>query len=245
MEGIDYNYLSSIAFKAKLVIFLGGAGVSTASGIPDFRSPSGLYNQKKEYGYDYETILSSSFFYSHTELFYKFYFDKMVFKDAKPNKAHLALSKFEKQEHHIVIITQNIDGLHIDAGSKDVIELHGTTRSYHCLSCNKHYRLDEINLNDIPRCSCGGIIKPDVVLYEEPLDGKKLNRSIELIQKADLLIVGGTSLAVEPFASLPLFYPSYKPSILINKEKTHKDDLFKYVIHDDIGDSLEKILLGE
>ena len=244
MEEIDYRYLSSVASNSKLTIFLGGAGVSTASNIPDFRSPSGLYNQKREYGYDYEAILSSSFFYSHTKLFYKFYFERMVFKDARPNKAHIALADFEKK-HNLYVITQNIDGLHQKAGSKHVLELHGSTLSYHCLSCNKHYSLDEIPTNGVPRCSCGGIIKPDVVLYGEQLDSNLLEQSIRLIEKADLLIVGGTSLMVEPFASLPLFFPAYKPSILINKEKTNKDGIFKYVIHDDIGNALGKILIGE
>lgn len=244
MEEVDYRYLSSIASSSKLTVFLGGAGVSTASNIPDFRSPSGLYNQKKEYGYDYETILSSPFFYSHTKLFYKFYFERMVFKDAKPNKAHIALSDFEKK-HNLYVITQNIDGLHQKAGSKHVLDLHGSTLSYHCLSCNKHYSLDEIPTNGVPRCSCGGVIKPDVVLYGEQLDSNLLEQSIRLIEKADLLIVGGTSLMVEPFASLPLFFPAYKPSILINKEKTYKDGIFKYVIHDDIDNALGKMLIGE
>lgn len=244
MEEVDYKYLSSVASNSKLTVFLGGAGVSTASNIPDFRSPSGLYNQKKEYGYDCETILSSPFFYSHTKLFYKFYFERMVFKDAKPNKAHIALAGFEKK-HNLYVITQNIDGLHQKAGSKHVLELHGSTLSYHCLSCNKLYSLDEIPTNGVPRCSCGGVIKPDVVLYGEQLDSTLLGQSINLIEKADLLIAGGTSLVVEPFASLPLFFPSYKPSILINKEKTNKDGIFKYVIHDDIGNALGKILIGE
>lgn len=175
------------------IVFFGGAGVSTESGIPDFRSVDGLYNQK--YDYPPETILSHSFFMRKTEEFYRFYRDKMLYKDAKPNKAHYALAELEKQGRCKAVITQNIDGLHQAAGSKEVLELHGTVKKNYCMNCHKFYDEEYImNTNGVPKCDCGGIIKPYVVLYEEPLDNDVIEKAIDYIRKADVLIIAGTSL---------------------------------------------------
>ena len=231
---------------AKNIVFLGGAGVSTASGIPDFRSPTGLYNIKNKYGVSYETMLSASYFYDHTEEFYEFYFDTMVSETAKPNKAHLALARFEEKYPHksLTIITQNIDGLHQDAGSHIVLEAHGTTKKYHCLRCDKPYSLDEIPHKGIPFCKCGGLIKPDVVLYEEGLDANVIDLSIRALQKAEVLIIGGTSMNVYPVAGFPRFFNGDTQAI-INLAPTFYDDQCDYVFHEDLGKALEEILLGE
>lgn len=239
MNSNQYNF--DIDLTKSKIVFLGGAGVSTSSGIPDFRSPDGIYHAKKRYGVSVETILSHDYFLKETEKFYDFYWDKMVYPDAKPNKAHLALAEYERSGGKITVVTQNIDGLHQDAGSKNVYELHGTTKSYHCMDCHKHYGLDEINHIGVPKCpTCGGLIKPDVVLYGEMLPEEALYASIDAISKADVLVVGGTSLNVYPAAGL-IDYFNGKTSILINKEETQKDSFFDYVIHDDVGNMLEKI----
>ena len=243
MEQINYSFLHKQICNSKHIVFLGGAGVSTSSNIPDFRSKDGLYNVKNKYGVSYEELLSLSYFYSHTKEFYDFYWNNMVHKEAKPNKAHLALAEFEKS-HDISIITQNIDGLHQKAGSKKVYQAHGTIWSYHCLRCHKKYDLDEIDNKGIPFCSCGGLIKPDVTLYEESLNEEVLSKSLELVSHADCLLVAGTSLLVYPIAGL-VDYFSGKLSILINESQTPKDNEFDYVIRGDVGDNLEKLLLGK
>src|SRR5574344_2306134 len=192
--------------KAKNIVFLGGAGVSTESGIPDFRGEQGLYKVKSEYGVRYETILSHTYFEMKPDTFFDFYKKNMIYPDAMPNDAHKALAKLEQEGKNIWIITQNIDGLHQKAGSKKVIELHGSVYRNHCEKCHKFYSLEDIMaMKGTPRCSCGGIIKPDVVLYEEPLDEEVLQLSVSVLENADLLIIGGTSLNVYPAASLSMY----------------------------------------
>ena len=243
---IDYQALHELVLKGGNVVFLGGAGVSTASGIPDFRSPQGLYNIRNKYGVSYEEMLSHHYFFEHTDLFYEFYWDTMVAKEAKPNKAHLALAKFEQEhpEKRLAIITQNIDGLHTMAGSKRVFEAHGSVASYHCLTCNRHYKLEELSMHGIPHCECGGILKPDVVLYEEGLDGDTIEGALQVMMRADTLIIGGTSMVVYPVASFPNYFRG-STQMIINLSDTPYDHYCDYVIHDDIGLALSKILLGE
>jgi NAD-dependent deacetylase len=223
------------------VVFLGGAGVSTASGIPDFRSPEGLYKIHSEYGVPYETMLSHTYFKEHTDAFYDFYWKTMVRKDAKPNAAHIALANYERQHHPIAILTQNIDGLHADAGSRAVYELHGSVRRYYCENCGQFYDLKDIVPHGIPHCRCGGLLKPDVVLYEEPLDESLLEKAVDALRYSDVLIVGGTSLNVYPAAGL-INYFGGSTSIIVNKEPTPRDSFFDYVIHDDVGKILTEIL---
>lgn len=220
------------------IVFFGGAGVSTESNIPDFRSTDGLYNQK--YAYPPETILSHTFFMRKTEEFYKFYWDKMIYKDAKPNKAHLALAKLEQQGKLKAVITQNIDGLHQAAGSSEVMELHGSIARNFCMKCNRFYTLDEMEQRGVvPKCNCGGIIKPDVVLYEEGLEQEILRKSIEYISKADLLIVAGTSLTVYPAAGLIDYFKGDK-LVVINKSATGRDSYADLLITDAVGEVLSQ-----
>ncbi|MCI5884461.1 MAG: NAD-dependent protein deacylase [Clostridiales bacterium] len=221
------------------IVFFGGAGVSTESNIPDFRSVDGLYNQ--QYDFPPETILSHSFFLRNTEEFFRFYRNKMIFPDAEPNKAHLALAQLEKEGKLKAVITQNIDGLHQKAGSQEVIELHGSVLRNYCMKCRKFYNLkDIISQEGIPKCSCGGTIKPDVVLYEEGLDSYLLEKAIQYIQNADILIIGGTSLAVYPAAGLIDYYHGNK-LVLINKSKTARDAHANLVINDSIGKVFDAI----
>ena len=183
------------------IVFFGGAGVSTESGIPDFRSVDGLYNQ--QYAYPPETIISHSFYVRYPEEFYRFYKDRMLFADAKPNAAHRALAKLEADGRLKAVITQNIDGLHQMAGSREVLELHGSVHRNYCTRCGKFYSLDDVIRSEgVPRCDCGGTVKPDVVLYEEGLDSNTLEKSVRYIRQADMLIIGGTSLVVYPAAGL-------------------------------------------
>ena len=218
------------------IVFFGGAGVSTESKIPDFRSVDGLYNQ--EYDYPPETILSHSFYLRDTEEFYRFYRNKMLFPDAEPNKAHKALANLEQAGKLKAVITQNIDGLHQKAGSKEVYELHGSVLRNYCSHCHKFYSLDDILASEgVPRCECGGTIKPDVVLYEEGLDSYTLERSVSYIQNADMLIIGGTSLAVYPAAGLIDYYQGNK-LVLINKDQTARDSHADLIIHAPIGQVL-------
>lgn len=222
--------------ESAYIVFFGGAGVSTESHIPDFRSTDGLYNQ--EYAYPPETILSHSFYVKKPEEFYRFYRNKMLFPDAKPNRAHKALAKLEEEGKLRAVITQNIDGLHQAAGSKEVLELHGSVLRNTCTRCGRFYGVDKILSSEgIPRCECGGMIKPDVVLYEEALDGSVLERAISHIRKADMLIVGGTSLAVYPAAGLVDYYTGHK-LVLINKSATSLDGQADLVISDSIGEVL-------
>lgn len=219
------------------IVFFGGAGVSTESNIPDFRSVDGLYNQ--EYDYPPETILSHSFFLHNTEEFYRFYRNKMLFPNASPNKAHLALAKLEQLGKLKAVITQNIDGLHQAAGSENVLELHGSVLRNYCMHCHKFYPLEDIlNCEGLPHCECGGLIKPDVVLYEEGLSQDILNRSVTAIEKADMLIIGGTSLTVYPAAGLIDYYRGNK-LVVINKSATGRDSQADLVISDSIGSVLD------
>ena len=222
------------------IVFFGGAGVSTESNIPDFRSVDGLYNQ--QYDYPPETILSHTFFMRNTPEFYRFYRNKMIFPDAEPNKAHLALAELEKQGKLKAVITQNIDGLHQKAGSSEVLELHGSVLRNYCMKCGKFYTLhDTISQEGVPKCSCGGIIKPDVVLYEEGLDSYILEKSVNYIKNADILIIGGTSLAVYPAAGLIDYYRGNK-LVLINKSETSRDAHANLVINDAIGKVFSEVV---
>lgn len=221
------------------IVFFGGAGVSTESGIPDFRSKDGLYNQK--YDYPPEEILSHTFFINNTEEFYKFYKDKMNSLKYEPNITHIKLAKLEKIGKLKAVVTQNIDGLHQKAGSKNVLELHGSVLRNYCMKCNKFYDAEYVfNSEGVPLCDCGGIIKPDVVLYEEGLDDGILYNSIYNIQNADLLIVAGTSLTVQPASSLINYFHG-KHLVLINKDKTIYDSLADLVINEKLGSVFNEI----
>lgn len=215
------------------IVFFGGAGVSTESGIPDFRSTDGLYNQ--QYDYPPETIISHSFYVKKPKEFYRFYKNKMLFPEAKPNRAHMALAKLEREGKVKAVVTQNIDGLHQAAGSREVLELHGSVHRNYCTRCGRFYSLDDILKADgVPVCDCGGVIKPDVVLYEEGLDQDVIQRSVEYISRADVLIIGGTSLTVYPAAGLIDYYRGSK-LVLINKSVTSRDSQADLVICDSIG----------
>lgn len=234
-----YEELKEIIDKSNNIVFFGGAGVSTESGIPDFRSVDGLYNQK--YDYPPETILSHTFFVNKTEEFYKFYRDKMLIK-AKPNNAHKALAKLEADGKLKAVITQNIDGLHQDAGSREVLELHGSVLRNYCVRCNKFYDVSYIaDSSGVPACECGGVVKPDVVLYEEGLNEETIEKTINYIRNADILIIGGTSLAVYPAAGFIDYFRGDK-IILINKMPTPADSRADMVIHDSIGKVLGMFL---
>ena len=221
------------------IVFFGGAGVSTESGIPDFRSKDGLYNQK--YDYPPEEILSYSFFINNTSEFFKFYKEKMNSLNFKPNIAHIKLVELEKVGKLKAVVTQNIDGLHQKAGSKNVYELHGSIYRNYCMKCHKSYNAEYVfNSKDIPRCTCGGIIKPDVVLYEEGLDENIYENAIISIQKADMLIVFGTSLTVYP-ASLLINYFKGNKLVLINKDATSFDNKADLVINESLGNVFKKL----
>jgi NAD-dependent deacetylase len=218
------------------IVFFGGAGVSTESGIPDFRSADGIYNMK--YKYPPEQIVSHSFFMSNTSEFYAFYREKMLHPDAMPNKAHYALAELEKQGKLKAIVTQNVDGLHHKAGSVNVLELHGSRSRYYCMNCGMKFGMDAVlEAEDVPKCPCGGVIRPDVVLFEESLDQDVIETSVNAIRNADVLIVGGTSLNVYPAAGLIQHY-SGDMLILINKSGTPYDKYAKIVIRENIGETL-------
>ena len=228
--------LKSWIEESKNIVFFGGAGVSTESGIPDFRSQDGLYHQ--QYDYPPEQILSHTFFVRKPEEFFRFYRNKMLAPDARPNRAHLALAELERAGRLKAVITQNIDGLHQAAGSREVLELHGSVLRNHCMRCGKFYGMDAIlNSVGVPKCSCGGVIKPDVVLYEEGLDMDTLNRAVNYISRADVLIVGGTSLTVYPAAGLIDYYRGQK-LVLINRDATPLDGQADLVIAGKIGEVL-------
>lgn len=219
--------------QSRSIVFFGGAGVSTESGIPDFRSTDGLYNQK--YPYPPEHILSRHFFYNSTEEFFRFYREKMLYPHAKPNNAHKYLASLEKEGKLTAVITQNIDNLHQMAGSECVLELHGSVYRNYCIECNKFHSLEVIIASEgVPRCLCGGVIKPDVVLYGEQLDSNMLNSATEVLRNADLLIIGGTSLNVYPAAGLINRY-SGQNTVIINKSPTCADNNATLVICDAIG----------
>ncbi len=220
--------------QSKRIVFFGGAGVSTESGIPDFRSVDGLYHQK--YDYPPEQILSHTFFLKKPEYFYQFYRDKMLYTNAKPNITHTKLVDLESLGKLSAVITQNIDGLHQKAGSKNVLELHGSVLRNHCMKCGKFYGMDSIiKSSGIPRCECTGVIKPDVVLYEEPLDEKVMTRAIHAISSADMLIVGGTSLSVYPAAGFIDYYNGNR-LVLINKSATPYDSQADLLVQRSLGD---------
>ena len=243
----EIKSLSQLIKQSQRIVFFGGAGVSTESQIPDFRSDDGLYGDKqaKRYPYPPETMLSHSFFEQHTKEFFEYYFDKMVYPDAKPNPAHIALAKLEQMGKLSAVITQNIDGLHQMAGSKNVLELHGSIHRNYCMRCGKAYGLEAVaDAAGIPRCSCGGIIKPDVVLYEEGLDQQVLSAAVNAIRHADMLIIGGTSLTVYPAAGLVDYYEGNK-LVLINKSVTAKEAHADLVITEPIGQVFQRCVLGE
>ena len=221
------------------IVFFGGAGVSTESGIPDFRSPDGLYNQK--YKYPPEEIISHSFYESNPEEFFRFYRDRMLYPDAKPSTTHKVLARLEQEGKLTGIVTQNIDGLHQKAGSKHVVELHGSVLRNYCERCGKFYGIDAIlNSTGVPRCDCGGIIKPDVVLYEESLSMDNITEAVRLITNADVLIVGGTSLGVYPAAGMIDYYKGNK-LVLINKSATPYDGRADLLIHAPLGEVFGRI----
>lgn len=225
------------------IVFFGGAGVSTESGIPDFRSVDGLYNEI--YDYPPETIISHSFFVKNPKEFFRFYKNKMIYPNAAPNVTHKALAHLEQQGKVKAVVTQNIDGLHQMAGSKCVYELHGSVHRNYCMNCGKFFGLDAVLKADgVPKCSCGGTIKPDVVLYEEGLDGQTVSGAIAAIQNADLLVVGGTSLTVYPAAGMIDYFRGDK-LILINKTVTPFDSRADIVINESLGSVFKEILEGD
>lgn len=221
------------------IVFFGGAGVSTESGIPDFRSVDGLYNLK--YDYPPETIISHTFFMRNPEEFYRFYKEKMIYPEAKPNACHIKLAQLEAEGKLKAVITQNIDGLHQLAGSERVFELHGAVRKNRCMQCGKKYGIDYIASSEgVPKCSCGGIIKPEVVLYEEGLDEMTVSNAVEYIRNADMLIIGGTSLSVYPAAGLIQYYRG-KKLVLINKSPTPYDSDADLLIAEKIGEVFSQL----
>ena len=231
--------LQEMINDSRSIVFFGGAGVSTESGIPDFRSVDGLYNQK--YDYPPETMLSHTFFETHTAEFFKFYRDKMICQGVKPNKAHLKLAELERAGKLTAVVTQNIDGLHTLAGNKKVYELHGSVHRNYCTKCGKFYGIDAIIDSDgVPRCECGGIIKPDVVLYEEGLDNDTVNGAVAAIASCDMLIIAGTSMTVYPAAGLIRYFRG-KYLVEINRDATAIDDQCDLVIHDKVGETLGRI----
>ena len=232
-----YEELAAMVAEAKNIVFFGGAGVSTESGIPDFRSTDGLYNQK--YDYPPEQILSHTFFTRRPEEFFRFYRDKMLPLDAKPNAAHLKLAQWEQEGKMAGIVTQNIDGLHQAAGSKKVFELHGSIHRNYCMKCGRFYPPEYIrdSKDPVPHCECGGKVKPDVVLYEEGLDDAVVSGAIHAISKADLMIVAGTSLTVYPATGLVRYFRG-KHLVLINRDPTPMDGQCDLVIHDKVGQVL-------
>ncbi len=225
--------LQKLVEASENIVFFGGAGVSCESGIPDFRGTDGLYHQT--YRFPPEEILSHHFFEERPEEFFRFYRDKMLYPDAKPNAAHRALARWEREGRLRAVVTQNIDGLHQAAGSKNVLELHGSVHRNHCVRCGAFYSLADLLRTDVvPRCACGGVIKPDVVLYEEPLDDATVDAAVQAIRAADLLIVGGTSLNVYPAAGLLRFF-SGGALVVINKTPTPADRSADHIIQDAIG----------
>lgn len=231
-----YLKLKLIIENSKSIVLFTGAGISVPSGIPDFRSDNGLYSEKINGYISPEEIISHSYFLAFPDRFFEFYGNKMVYKHALPNEAHKYFSKLD----NVTVVTQNIDNLHQMAGSKLVYELHGSVKRNYCMKCNKYYDLDEINPTIINRCECGGIIKPDVVLYEEPLDDKVVFKAIDSISQCDTLIVVGTSLTVYPAASY-LRYFKGKNLILINKSRTNYDHIADLVFNEDVVSVIEKI----
>ncbi len=235
----EIQKLKALMEESDNIVFFGGAGVSTESGIPDFRSVDGLYNQK--YKYPPETIISHSFFERYPEEYYRFHHDKLRLRGAKPNPAHIKLAELEAKGKLKAVITQNIDGLHQAAGSKNVLELHGSLLRAYCARCRKSYPGSYINEGDgVPRCSCGGVVRPDIVLYEEALDDETVSKAVRYIRAADVLIIGGTSLVVYPAAGLVNYYRG-KKLVLINRDRTGQDENADLVIRDKIGEVFSQI----
>ncbi len=231
--------LQKMIDESEKIVFFGGAGVSTESGIPDFRSADGIYMM--DYKYPPEKIISHSFFVEHTKEFYEFYSKHLYAPGAKPNAAHYKLAELEKVGKLSAVITQNIDGLHTAAGSRNVYELHGSTLRNYCMKCGKSFDVEYVcGCNDIPRCSCGGIIKPDVVLYEESLNDTTVNGALKAIENADMLIVAGTSLTVYPAAGFIRYFKG-KNVVLINRDATEMDERFGFIIHGKVGEILSQI----
>ena len=239
----DHTDIKKIIEDAERVVFFGGAGVSTDSGIPDFRGSGGLYSEDEEFGYEPEVILCRAFFYGQPELFYRYYRAKMLYPYAEPNRAHEALARLEREGRLSCVITQNIDGLHQLAGSEKVIELHGSVHRNYCENCGEMYTLDYIlGSEGVPRCQkCGSLVRPDVVFYGESLDNEAFNRAENAIAAADVLIVGGTSLTVHPAASLVEEFEG-EHLIIINKTYTPYDEYAEYVIRESISDVLSEII---
>jgi NAD-dependent deacetylase len=237
---MPYEALKQMVDESDHIVFFGGAGVSTESGIPDFRSVDGLYHQK--YDYPPETILSHTFFEQKPEAFFKFYRDKLLTPGIKPNKAHLKLAQWEQEGKLLAVVTQNIDGLHQAAGSKKVFELHGSVHRNYCMNCGRFFSAEFMkNSRDpVPHCDCGGRIKPDVVLYEEGLDDAVVSGAVHVISKADLMIVAGTSLTVYPAAGLIRYFRG-KHLVLINRDATPMDSQCDLAIHDKVGEVLSAL----
>ena len=234
--------LKQIIDSSKNIVFFGGAGVSTESNIPDFRSEKGLYQAQQEYGRSPEEMLSHTFFIRHMKTFYDYYKKNLIYPDAEPNKAHRALARLEAEGKVKAIVTQNIDGLHQKAGSRNVYELHGSVLRNYCMKCRAFYDASRIlNSQGIPKCTCGGTIKPDVVLYEEGLDDACVMGAVKAISEADVLIVGGTSLTVYPAAGLLRYYKGNK-LVLINRDETPYDSSADLIFHNSIGEILSKAL---
>lgn len=240
---MSINKLKEIISNSNNIVFFGGAGVSTESGIPDFRSSNGLFNQKLNKTFTPEQLVSHTFFIRYPEDFFDFYRDKLIYQDAKPNDAHISLAKLEKMGKLKAVVTQNIDGLHQIAGSKNVYELHGSVHRNYCMKCHAFYDVNFIvNSKGVPKCTkCGGTVKPDVVLYEESLNEDTIDAAVNAISKADTLIIGGTSLMVYPASGLIQYFKG-KHLVLINKSSTSYDNLAEVVINENIGETLRKVL---
>ena len=239
------NQLKELIQKSNNIVFFGGAGVSTESNIPDFRSSSGLFSERLNKNFTPEQLVSHTFFVRYPDEFFKFYKDKLIYQDAKPNNAHKALAKLEEIGKLKAVVTQNIDGLHQMAGSRNVFELHGSIHRNYCTKCGKFFNLEEmLNLGGIvPHCdNCGAIVKPDVVLYEEALDNSVVNKTINALSNADLLIIGGTSLVVYPAAGF-IDYFNGDSIVLVNKSSTGYDSKASLIINDSIGKVLSQVIL--
>ena len=237
------NRLRAMLGEASRIAFLGGAGVSTESGIPDFRSEKGIFAAIEQYGFPPEILLSHDYFIAHTDTFYEYYRAMLLYPNARPNKAHEALAGLERQGKLTAVITQNIDGLHQLAGSRTVLELHGSVYRNYCMKCRKPYSLEELLARQgVPKCDCGGTIRPDVVLYGEDLDYDLLDTAVDHVRHSQLLIVGGTSLSVYPAAGLVRYVRG--PVVLINKSETPMDSSAALVIHAPIGEVLSQCMEG-
>ncbi|GFI61271.1 NAD-dependent protein deacetylase [Clostridiales bacterium] len=239
----EIEQLKKLIDESDNIVFFGGAGVSTESNIPDFRSENGIYNAVNQYGYPPETMLSHSFFETHTEIFFEYLKKTLIYPNAKPNNAHIGLAKLEQMGKLKAVITQNIDNLHQMAGSKKVYELHGTLYKNYCIKCHKNFDIEYVmKSNGVPNCdSCGGMVRPDVVLYEEGLDGGTIYAAVGAIESADVLIVGGTSLNVYPAAGLIDYYKG-KKLVLINKSVTPYDGRANLIIRESIGEVFKEVI---